>query len=326
MIKKCSGCGVLLQEVNSEEEGYTKNINNDLCERCFRIKHYNDYKIIIKDNSDFMPILNQINLTNDLVLLVVDLFNIPSDLSVINKYLKNDQILILTKRDLFMDDIYDKKFLDHVGGNYRDKIVISSNNNFQFDELFALIEKHQTSKNVYVVGFTNAGKSTMINKLLYNYSDSDYEITTSILPSTTLNTIEVSLNNNVTLIDTPGIIDAGNIMNIVEGDVLKRITPKKPVKPITFQIKTKQYITVSNLLIVESDYDNSYTFYFAPALDIDRKYSKPLITKLVGHELVVAPNSDVVVSGLGFIKIVKETKIKLYTLDGVNVYVRKALI
>ena len=43
-MNKCIGCGALLN-TNKDEEGYTSNIDNNLCERCFRIRNYNDYGI-----------------------------------------------------------------------------------------------------------------------------------------------------------------------------------------------------------------------------------------------------------------------------------------
>ena len=50
-MNKCVGCGSLLQSHDKEKEGYTKDINNTLCERCFRIRHYNEYKLISKDTN-----------------------------------------------------------------------------------------------------------------------------------------------------------------------------------------------------------------------------------------------------------------------------------
>ena len=212
IMNKCQGCGVLCE--------------NTLCERCFRIKHYNDYKIVSKTNTDFIPILETINKSNDLVLLVVDLFNI-ADLSLIRKYMKNDLLLVLTKRDLLPKSVsYDKLYNYDYKIDYLDKIIISSNKNYNFDELLDKINKYKKSNNVYVVGFTNAGKSTMINKLIYNYSSNKTEITTSPLPSTTLNTIEIDLGN-FTLIDTPGLLSEGDIANYVSGNELKKIIPKK---------------------------------------------------------------------------------------------------
>ena len=53
-MNKCSGCGIFIEK-------------NDLCERCFRIKHYNDYKVVSKTNSDFIPILENINKTHGVI-------------------------------------------------------------------------------------------------------------------------------------------------------------------------------------------------------------------------------------------------------------------
>ena len=40
MTKKCSGCGVLLQNDNINKEGYVDDLNKDICERCFKLKYY----------------------------------------------------------------------------------------------------------------------------------------------------------------------------------------------------------------------------------------------------------------------------------------------
>ena len=54
--------------------GYTKELK-PICERCFRIKNYSEYKFIDKDNKYYIDILNSIEKTNDLVLLVTDFLN-----------------------------------------------------------------------------------------------------------------------------------------------------------------------------------------------------------------------------------------------------------
>ena len=40
-MNKCTGCGIILQIVDKTKPGYTLKIDNELCERCFKIKHYN---------------------------------------------------------------------------------------------------------------------------------------------------------------------------------------------------------------------------------------------------------------------------------------------
>jgi len=328
-MNKCSGCGAYLQVEDSTKEGYTINIDNNLCERCFRIKNYNEYKFINKDNNDFVEILKKISNTKDLVILVVDLFNINNNLEDIKKYLKNDILLVLTKRDLLPLSVYDLNLLnyfDEFNLNIKDKIIISSAKNYNFDELIEKINYYKKSNNVYVVGYTNAGKSTMINKLIYNYSDYTSSITTSNLPSTTLNSIEIKLNDTLTLIDTPGLIDNTDIINFIDGKILKKIIPSKEIKPITYQIKCPQYFNIDDLVILECDEYNSLTFYFSNKLNINRKFKKYDAKNLIRHDICVGDNCDIVINGLGFIKVVKKSKIIVYTLEGVCVYTRKSLI
>ena len=50
MIKKCVGCGAILQDNNPLIEGYTTVLTNDLCKRCFRMKNYGEYEFVTKDN------------------------------------------------------------------------------------------------------------------------------------------------------------------------------------------------------------------------------------------------------------------------------------
>ena len=52
-------------------------------------------------------------------------------------------------------------------------------------------------------------------------------ITTSNLPSTTIDSIEVKVNEDLTLIDTPGLVDRGNITNYVDNNMLKKLIHKK---------------------------------------------------------------------------------------------------
>lgn len=326
-MSKCKGCGIELQNIDSNELGYIKTQNSEFCERCFRIKNYGDYKIVSKDNNEFINILKRINETKDLVVLVVDLFFISNRVEDIVKYLKNDILLVFTKRDILPLSLKDEKLIsykDKLNIKTVDEIVISSNKNYNMDELYEMINKYKKSNNVYVVGYTNAGKSTMINKLIYNYSDLESNITTSILPSTTLNTIDIKLNDELVLIDTPGILDSGNIFNYLDGKTLKYITPNREIKPITYQIKSKQYIMIDKFAKVVSS-NNNLTFFFANNLKIDR-FFKDKDVNFAKHTLNVKENEDIVISGLGFIKVTKSETIDIYTMDNVDVYVRDSLI
>ena len=326
-MNKCLGCGVNLQNIDISKEGYVKNIENELCERCFRIKNYNDYKPIIKNNEDYIKILNEINKTNDLVLLVVDVLNLDSEIKNIIKNINNKKILVLTKRDLIASDIYEEKILNYLNYDFIDRIFISSKKNYQLDDLMDLIYKYKTSNNAYVVGLTNAGKSTLINKIIYNYTNLNQEITTSNLPSTTLDTIKIEINNDLTLFDTPGILDDGNIINYLDEKMIKKIIPNKTIKPIVYQVKARQTFIIDDILRLDIDSNNDLVFYLSNSLKINRFYKEiNKLNELEKHELDITDKSDIVISGLGFIKVMRKSKITIYTLKGVKVYIRPSLI
>ena len=331
--KYCIGCGVLLQDENMTMEGYTTSIENDICSRCFRMKNYGEYQIVTKSNEDYIDILKSVNKTNDLVLYIVDLLNLERDLKYIRNYINNKVILVLSKRDVLPKSVKDDKLIDYfkkMDLDYQDMIVVSPNKNYNIDALLLMIKKYKTSKNVYVVGHTNVGKSTLINKLMKNYSDNECELTISPLPSTTLNKISIKLSDDLMLIDTPGLIDRGNIVNYVDPLLLKKINPKKEIKPKTYQIKKGQCLIIGGLIRV--DYQeggkNSFTVFMSNDLKVQRfnMSRQQALKDLYPNELNVLYHEDIVVNGLGFIKVVEKADVAVYADKNVEVYTRRSLI
>lgn len=333
MIKKCIGCGALLQMDDIEKDGYVRKENYDistLCERCFKIRNYGEYKTVEKTNHDFFPILESIGKTDDLVVLVIDIFNISENLETIKKYISNPILLVITKRDILPLSTYDEKlkgYFRNLNINVVDTVLISSLKNKNFDELMDKIYQYKTSNNVYVVGNTNAGKSTMINKIIYNYFNQDISITTSMLPSTTLNSIEIKLSDELTIIDTPGVLNEGDLSNFIDIKTLKKVTPKKEIKPITYQIKASQSIIIDALARIDIYDNNSVTLYVSNALNIERTFSpKGKLEHLQKHVLELKEHQDIVISGLGFLKFVNKGHVTIYTLPDVEVFIRDNLI
>ncbi|MFA5603640.1 MAG: GTPase [Bacilli bacterium] len=329
MIKKCLGCGVALQNKNKEEIGYITSMDKHICERCFRIQNYNEYKVVTKDNVEFINILKEINKTNDLVLLLVDIFNLPNNIDLIKKNLSNDIILVITKYDLLKPYLKEEKLLKYIDGleiKSIKTIIISSNKNYNFDLLMSFINKNKKSKNVYVVGNTNVGKSTMINKIIYNYTNNQSSITTSMLPSTTLSNIAIDINDDLTIIDTPGLLEENNLIDYVDVKELTKIVPKAVIKPLTFQIKTPQTIIIESFAKLQFETSNDITMYISNKLDVKRVYKETESNGMMKQVLEVPANNDIVIKGLGFIKVVKAARVVVYTIENGLVYIRKSLI
>ena len=140
-----------------------------------------------------------------------------------------------------------------------------------------------------------------------------------------IDSIEIKLNEELTLIDTPGLVNSGDIINYIDANLIKKVIPNKEIKPITYQVKSLETIYVDNLVrIVLSN--NNITMYVSNGLDIKRTYKEDIDNSLECHIIDVKPDNDIVIEGLGFVKFTKSEQVRIYTLKGVNVYKRNSLI
>lgn len=334
MNKRCIGCGAILQDNNTLLEGYTTKLSNDLCMRCFKMKNYGEYEFVTKSNDEYIKMLKNIGLKHDLVLYVVDLLSVPEDLTKIRDYLKeNDIILVLNKKDALPLSIKDEKLINYFERlklDFKAILVVSGLKNYNLDLLMSYINKYKTSDNIYVVGNTNAGKSTLINRIIKDYSiDLKDEITISPMPSTTLDEITIKFNN-FNLIDTPGLVDNHNIVNYIDTKLIKKISCKKEIKPRTYQVKNGFSLIIDDILRIDylSDIKNSFTFFISNDVDIKKLTSKKntYLKNLDSEVIKIRPNSDIVINGLGFIKVINDCSVTIYKNCNVKVFTRNSLI
>lgn len=331
--KYCLGCGVLLQNENILSEGYVSSLDNDICQRCFRMKNYGEYQVVTKSNEEYIEILKTVGKTQDLVLHIVDLLNMDKDIHAIREYLPNRMILVLNKRDALPKSIKDEKIINYIkelGVSYEDIIVISANKNYNLDLLMKKVKKYKTSNRVYVVGHTNTGKSSLINKLIENYSECQNKLTISPLPSTTLNTVIIELNKDLTVIDTPGLVDRGNIANYIDSSMLKKLIHKKEMKPRTFQIKKGQCLVIDTICRI--DYQegdrNSFTLYIPNGLKVKKMNAtkQTIMQDLSKTTYELRYREDLVINGLGWIKVVEKGVINIYIDKNIETFTRKNFI
>ncbi|MBQ6477343.1 MAG: 50S ribosome-binding GTPase [Bacilli bacterium] len=330
--KKCLGCGIPLQDRNILLPGYTTDMANDYCQRCFRIKNYGDYQLVTNNNVEYIELLKAVGMTNDLVVYVTDLLNLKKDFNMIRDIIPNKMILVLNKKDVLPKSVKEEKLIEYFKNYniYFDEIItVSTVNNYNMDYLLKRIKFYQTTKNVYVVGRTNAGKSSLINNIIKNYSESNDSLTQSPLPSTTLNTVSIKLNDYLTLIDTPGLIDTGSIINNLDVNLVKKISPKKEIKPRTYQLRAGQGILIEDL--VRIDYiegeRNSFTVFVSNELKVTRVSSNnDKLKELSKSTYDIKYDNDIVINGLGFIKVVNKGRVDIYINKDTEVFFRRSLI
>ncbi|MEG2457514.1 MAG: GTPase [Bacilli bacterium] len=331
--KKCTGCGSILQTLNKDKDGYVseKVISSALlCERCFKIKNYGVYSVA-DTRIDYEKIIYDIDKTSADVVFLIDILNLNKETIKFLEYFKKRVYVILTKRDLIPKSVSDKKLIKYFKENYYDTdfvMCVSSISRKNIDEFYNKINKDKVRK-LYVVGLTNSGKSTFINALMGSVGLLP-NITVSSIPNTTLDYINIKLNDKLTIIDTPGFIMENSIYKFLSLKSVVDITPKKEIKVHLYQLKEGWSILVEDIIRIDyiKGVQNSFCFY----MNNDLKYEK--IKTKTNDKLKVLPKlnieldgkKDIVINGVGFIKIVKPANVVVYTLDEKLVSVRSSMI
>ena len=94
--KVCFGCGVKLQNTDSNKKGYTPKIDASYCMRCFRMIHYGE-NAIVDTPKEVKEIINKINKDDKFVLFLCDFLNINNDVIKIFKSIKCKKMMIINK-------------------------------------------------------------------------------------------------------------------------------------------------------------------------------------------------------------------------------------
>ncbi len=331
MNKVCIGCGSKLQTLDKNKEGYINPKVYEkatLCERCFKIKYYGE--AYVTDNpKDKTSLIKMINDSKKSVVYLVDTLTISKEtLSVIDS-LSNKVYLVLTKKDLLPKSVKNSKLKEYISNLtlIKDVFVISALKNNGVTEVYNELIKNN-EKSVYVIGYTSSGKSTFINKLL-TLNGKSGNITTSSLPNTTLECINIKLNDKLTLIDTPGFVSENSSYNFIDVDIYKKLLPKSVIKPKVYTIKKDFMIILGDILRIEnnSNEDVNLVFYFKNEIKLNKMRSiRNELLKDKDKLDVKVSDKDIVLEGLGYIKVVGYANLTMYTLNKKMISVRNKMI
>lgn len=365
----CIGCGAAIQTTDPKAAGYTpasalkKSLADDTqdlyCQRCFRLRHYNEIVPVGLTDDDFRHLLATIRDADALVVYVVDIFDLNgSIIPGLQRFVGDNTILLVgNKEDVLPRQLRRTKLKEWMkqqvfahGIKPVDVALTSAKRGNAIDDLLALIEKYRRGRDVYVVGVTNVGKSTLINRIIANNTGLKDLITTSRFPGTTLDKIEIPLDDGHKMVDTPGIIHQEQMAHVLTGDDLKLASPQKEIRPKNYQLGNGQTLFlggVARLDIIDTVkpagvvyVDNNLTLHRTKTENAENFYEKhvgELITPptgdavadfppLVRHEFKTTAVSDVVFEGLGWVTVPADTRVAGWAPQGVDVLTRPAMI
>ncbi|WP_425423254.1 ribosome biogenesis GTPase YqeH [Sporosarcina ureilytica] len=361
---KCIGCGITIQTEDPKIEGYAPPAsltNEDLvCRRCFRLRNYNELQPVSLTGDDFLDILNGIGSKEGMVVKIVDIFDFNGSwISGLHRFVGNKDILLIgNKSDLLPKSINPNKVVNwmkreanKLGLKPADVLLVSAFKGHGMEEALQKIDRLRNGKDVYVVGCTNTGKSTFINHIIKGATGANEVITTSHFPGTTLDIVEIPLDDGKAIYDTPGIINDHQIAHYLDEKDLKLITPKSELKPKVFQLNAEQTLYVGGLARFDfiSGERSSFLVYVSNRLEIHRtklanadalyeKHKGAMLSppsgdsvekmpELVRHEFSIKEKKvDIVISGLGWITVQEPSVVAVHAPRGVNVILRPSLI
>lgn len=325
MTKKCLGCGITLQMLNKKELGYTPKENALYCERCYKIIHYNDGSVIAlpKESSNIISVVNKKALY---VFFLIDFLNINNETISKFKEINVPKTLIISKCDIIPKSIKFNNISTYLKEEYNiddDVLFISSKKSLNIGSIIRILDKKNIKK-AYILGFTNSGKSTLINALYEKYTSNKSSITTSLIPNTTLDFISIKINNDLTLVDSPGFVMANAFYQNNELKLIKKIEPNSHLNPITYQCKKLMYLNIEDKIILKiNSNNNSLTFYLSNNINIKKSFKSE--EKDFNLKLDIKDNSDIVIKGLGFINVKKATTIEIKVMEPDLVEVRHSI-
>src|SRR5690625_4358083 len=100
----CQGCGIQIQSDQPKEMGYIPKSalsqENVLCQRCFRLKHYNETQDVSMSDDDFLRMVSGIRDTKGLVVHMIDIFDVHGSLLTNLSRIVGDKPIVLVGNKL----------------------------------------------------------------------------------------------------------------------------------------------------------------------------------------------------------------------------------
>lgn len=364
---RCEGCGALLQMDDPSAIGYIPEAAlvkiPVVCQRCYRIKHYNDMSSVTLNQDDFLRMLSSVGSKKALVIHIVDIFDFEGSLiGGLQRFIGNNPVLLVVNKIDLLPKVSNwnrirnwvQRQVKENGLKVAETILVSAKNSHGFDRLLEAVGQHREGRDVYVVGATNVGKSSMINRLIRDHSDLESELTVSQYPGTTLDLVEIPLEDGRSIIDTPGIVYRHRMTELLPKRYIKSVLPDKPLKPMVYQLNEGQTLffgAMARFDFIKGE-RQSFTCYVSGGVNIHRtkleradelfaEHKGELLTPPVLEDVEALPEwtkhpirakagaeTEILISGLGWITAnsTAGADLVIHVPKGIKVAVRTPLL
>ena len=373
-MDKCQGCGSIIQFVDESNPGFIneevykrrKEENKEiLCERCFRLKHYNEVKKVTIDEENFLNLVKN-NVTNNmLICYIVDLFDLCGSLiKNINDIFPHNEILVIgNKYDLFMRSNRPTKLKKYLNDYLIENnisasgIVITNGNDIYsakkvYETIVKMVDAKKLSREVFFFGMSNSGKTTLLKSMGSAFNvDSAKDLIVSKAISTTLGLNKITINE-LNIIDSPGLVNEGQVTYYLNKKTIDYIMPKDVIKPVVFQLNLNQTIFIegfakvsllnsdnkktslifnvaNNIKLHRTKYDASDEFYKKHLNDlfvVPNKQERARLGELKSIIFDLSSEDEIALAGIGFIAVNGNARIEIKTFEKIQVEKRKKLI
>lgn len=268
-VLRCYKCGTILQDEKVNDKGYISSeiLNNHkseilMCNDCFDKLIFNPGPVLDDIDEDFYSIIDDARATDSLIVLVLDLFSFEGFASqrFRNSIDSSNVLVVGNKRDLLPKEIDDEVLKEHIRHrlrntcnlNVQEIILTSSIENYNIDILLERINSLRARHDVYILGFPNSGKTSLVNCLLKHYQNKTTRVISTIdYPGTKIRVFEVPLDRTSNLYDIPGMSSHNSIQDVVEPTIVNQLLFKKPVSIKSATLSQGNAIAIGGLAKIE---------------------------------------------------------------------------
>jgi ribosome biogenesis GTPase A len=283
---QCSGCGAPLQSERPDEPGYrpAQPLQREragragVCRRCHRLSAYGEAVPLRVPYSQLAAQLAHLRTQRCVVVAVVDLFDASGTLLPRLRHDvagSNPVVLVGNKVDTLPRGakrervrVWLKHAAERAGLRGIEGVFLTSGVSGEgVGALLRRLELMHNGRNVYVVGCTSVGKSTLVNALIkraLGSSGAHRELTTSPLHGTTLALVSFPLRGrkveradgssdvkDARLFDSPGVIHPGQLAHLLDPAEFRSVAVSRRIRPRFLRLVPGKSVLLAGLTRVD---------------------------------------------------------------------------